>query len=99
MSFGGQLRTAIPDYKHDTLYLDAARGAYDKSYVRKVIHHDFFHMIDKRDDGSVKKDERWAKLNPGDFKYGTGGKNAQDSDRSHSRHKASLPVGHSTLQS
>jgi hypothetical protein len=78
LSFAGQLRTAIPDYKHDTLYLDAVRGADDKTYVRKVIHHDFFHMIDKRDDGSVKKDERWAKLNPADFKYGTGGKNAQD---------------------
>lgn len=78
LSFAGQLRTAIPDYAHDTLYLDAARGAYDKTYVRKVIHHDFFHMIDNRDDGTVKMDERWAKLNPADFKYGTGGKNAQD---------------------
>jgi hypothetical protein len=78
LSFAGQLRTAIPDYDHDTLYLDVVRGSYDKRYVRKVLHHEFFHLIDYRDDGNVYQDERWAKLNAKDFKYGNGGKNAQD---------------------
>jgi Putative zinc-binding metallo-peptidase len=78
LKFSGQLRTAIPDWANDTLYLDAARGADNKNYVRKVIHHEFFHIIDFRDDGLVFKDERWANLNPKDFKYGSGGKNAQD---------------------
>jgi hypothetical protein len=78
LSFAGQRRTAVPDWEHDTLYLDVSRGAHAKAYVRKVLHHEFFHMVDYRDDGSVYKDERWAALNPGTFKYGDGGKKAQD---------------------
>jgi hypothetical protein len=78
LSFNKQLRNAVPDFDHDTLFLDVSRGSYNKSYLRKVIHHDFYHIIDLRDDGSLFKDERWAALNPADFKYGNGGKNAQD---------------------
>jgi hypothetical protein len=78
LSFAGQRRNAIPDFEHDTLYIDVSRGKYSKSYLRKVIHHEFFHIIDLRDDGSLYKDERWEALNPADFKYGNGGRNAQD---------------------
>lgn len=73
LSFAKQLRTAVPDFEHDTLYLDVARGREDDGYVRKVIHHEFFHIIDLRDDGKLYEDERWSKLNPPDFKYGKGG--------------------------
>lgn len=78
LSFGGQRRNAIPDFEHDTLYLDVARGTHNQAYMRKVIHHEFFHIIDLRDDGSLYRDERWASLNPGAFRYGSGGKNAQN---------------------
>ena len=78
LSFAGQRRNAIPDFEHDVLYLDVSRGAYSKSYLRKVVHHEFFHIIDYRDDGSVYKDERWAALNPDNFEYGHGGRSAQD---------------------
>jgi hypothetical protein len=78
LSFAGQRRNAIPDYEHDTLYLDVSRGTDNKTYLRKVIHHEFFHVIDYQDDGSVYKDERWEALNPSKFKYGSGGKAAQD---------------------
>lgn len=77
LSFAGQRRNAIPDYEHDTLYLDVSRGTYSKTYLRKVIHHEFFHIIDYRDDGSVYKDERWASLNPAKFTYGSGGRAAR----------------------
>jgi hypothetical protein len=77
LSFAGQRRNAIPDFENDTLYLDVRRGAYSKSYLRKVIHHEFFHIIDYRDDGSVYKDERWRVLNPTTFQYSDGGRNAQ----------------------
>lgn len=77
LAFAGQLRNAIPDFEHDTLYLEVDRGSRNKTYLRKVIHHEFFHIIDFKDDGRVYQDERWAALNPADFKYGTGGKNAQ----------------------
>lgn len=78
LSFDGQRRNAIPDYEHDTLYLDVSRGAYSKPYLRKVIHHEFFHIIDYRDDGSVYQDKRWEVLNPAKFKYGSGGRTVQD---------------------
>jgi hypothetical protein len=78
LSFAGQRRNAIPDYEHDTLYLDVKRGSWDTPYLRKVIHHEFFHVIDYRDDGRVYQDERWMALNPDNFQYGTGGRTAQD---------------------
>ena len=78
LSFAGQRRNAIPDFEHDTLYLDVARGKYSKTYLRKVIHHEFFHIIDYRDDGSVYQDELWEALNPEEFKYGSGGRTVQD---------------------
>jgi hypothetical protein len=78
LSYGGQLRGAIPDFESKTLYLDAVRGFRNPTYVRKVIHHDFFHMIDYRDDGNLYADKEWEALNPAGFHYGTGGANAQD---------------------
>lgn len=78
LSYDRQLRTAVPDFEHDTLYLDVERGAHDPAYVRKVIHHEFFHMIDYCDDGQVYSDSEWGKLNADDFRYGDGGRNAQD---------------------
>jgi hypothetical protein len=78
LSFDGQLRAAIPDFEHETLYLDVLRGGYDRLYLRRVLHHEFFHIIDYRDDGDVYEDKQWKALNPPGFKYGTGGKNSQD---------------------
>jgi hypothetical protein len=78
LSFAGQLRGGIPDYEHDTLYLDVKCGDYSKPYQRTAIHHEVFHLLDYQDDGNVYQDERWGSLNPADFKYGGGGKLAQD---------------------
>jgi hypothetical protein len=77
LAFGNQARTAIPDYEFDDLYFDVGRGRYSELYVRKVIHHEFFHIIDYRDDGEVSTDIRWMALNPARFKYGPGGKSQQ----------------------
>lgn len=78
LSFAGQRRNAVPDWEHDTLYLEVSRGSKHPRYLATVIHHEFFHMVDYRDDGSVYKDDAWAALNPKDFKYGNGGKNWQN---------------------
>lgn len=78
LAFAGQRRNAIPDFEHQDLYLDVSRGSDRGNYLRKVIHHEFFHIIDKEDDGKLYQDERWGRLNPPDFKYGNGGKNAQN---------------------
>jgi hypothetical protein len=78
LTFAGQRRNAIPDFEHNDLYLDVARGRYDELYTRRVIHHEVFHIIDYRDDGELYADGRWAALNSTGFAYGTGGENAQN---------------------
>jgi hypothetical protein len=77
LAFAGQLRAAVPDFEHNTYYLDVSRGAHNKTYQQKVIHHDFFHIVDEVN-GKLYRDERWSALNPADFKYGNGGTNAQN---------------------
>jgi hypothetical protein len=77
LSFDGQRRSAIPDFESDILYLDVCRGWPNRLYLRKVLHHEFFHILDYRDDGSVYEDPSWSELNPPEFAYGSGGRNAQ----------------------
>lgn len=77
ISFAGQRRSAIPDFEHDTLYLDVARASSKLFYLNKVFHHEFFHIVDLRDDGRLYNDDRWQQLNRSEFSYGAGGKNAQ----------------------
>lgn len=77
LAFNGQRRGALPDFEHNTLYLDVVSGNYNEAYQRKVIHHEYFHIVDYVDDGQLYRDDAWAKLNPPDFKYGSGGKNMQ----------------------
>lgn len=77
LTFGDQQRGAVPDFEHGSLYLNVDRGSYDASYQRKVIHHEFFHIIDYMDDGVLYSDRRWVALNPPDVKYGSGGQSAQ----------------------
>lgn len=90
LSFARQLRAAVPDFEHDTLYLDALRGRGSETYVRSVIHHEFYHIIDLRDDGKLYQDGEWASLNAPGFSYGTGGTNAQG-DHSMALRTDSLP--------
>ena len=78
LAYDGQARAAIPDFEHDTLYLDVERGGNNNSYQRAVLHHEFFHIIDYRDDGDVYNDKLWEPLNTSGFKYGDGGRKAQD---------------------
>lgn len=78
LSYADQLRAVVPDLENNTLYLDLKRGDYSKPYQRGAIHHDFFHMIDWLDDFKLYEDDEWTKLNGKDFKYGSGGVNAQN---------------------
>jgi hypothetical protein len=73
LSFDGEARNAIPDYENDTLYYDVSSGNYSPSYMKLVIHHEFFHVVDYLDDGLVYEDATWSGFNPADFRYGSGG--------------------------
>lgn len=73
-------RNAIPDYYHDAMYYDVGlslTGELQKKYLLEIIHHEFFHFIDYKDDGEVYDDKVWKKLNRPEFRYGRGGISVQ----------------------
>lgn len=78
LAFNAQLRGAIPDYGGDALYYDVSRGSHSRPYQRAAIHHEFFHVVDYRDDFEVYRDDAWSALNPPGFRYGPGGRDVQD---------------------
>ena len=83
-----QPRTALPDLGYTSppdhqppdnhLYIDVKSGRHDELYVRAVIHHEFFHIIDWVQDKSFDKDDAWRALNPTGFTYGMGGETEQE---------------------
>lgn len=81
LSYADQRRAAVPDFRNDTLYLDCERGRSNNDYQRTVMHHEFFHMVDYRDDGFVYEDRSWKKLNAATFSYGSGGAKVQNDQR------------------
>lgn len=73
-------RNAIPDYHHDAMFYDVSlslTGELYRKYLLEIIHHEFFHFIDYKDDGEVYEDKVWKKLSPPEFKYGRGGYSVQ----------------------
>lgn len=69
LRFDRERQEAVPDYVHNTLYLDVTSGDQDLDYRRLIIHREFFHIVDFRDDGWVFSDVRWESINPKAFKY------------------------------
>lgn len=80
LAWDDQLRASIPDFANDTLYIDVVRGDWRENYQRKVLHHEFFHMVDQVDDGLLYRDDRWSAANPAEFRYGAGGDTAQTTE-------------------
>lgn len=68
-----QPRAAIPDFDGGAMYFDVAFGPDLEEYVRRVMHHEFYHSFDRFDDGELYADAAWSKLNPPGFTYGGGG--------------------------
>jgi hypothetical protein len=73
LTFESQRRGAIPDFENDILYLDVDQGSYDRFYQRRVLHHEFFHIVDWRDDRELYEDGKWRALNADSFHYRNGG--------------------------
>lgn len=67
-----QPRAAVPDYIHDVLYYDVSPQR--EAYLRHVIHHEFYHMLEQQLYGTAYyQDPAWLALNPAGFVYGNGG--------------------------
>ena len=63
------------------LLLDVKLGRRTPTYHVRVFHHEFFHLIDFTDDADRYRDTAWTKLNAKDFKYGSGGKDMQETGK------------------
>lgn len=72
LSFAHKPEGGIPDGRNGVLYLSVTWGRDDKDYVRKMIHHEFYHCVQRRQFGGS-GDRGWAALNAPDFVYGPGG--------------------------
>jgi len=80
----GQKRSGLPDYYRNTLYLDFTSGTYNKTYQRHTIHHEFYHILEQKVNGSAYwKDPAWARLNDSSFSYGNGGASAQSNSNAY----------------
>ena len=62
----------IPDGGNGVLYLSVTWERDDEDYVRKLIHHEFYHCVQRRQFGGF-GDRGWAALNSPGFAYGPGG--------------------------
>lgn len=75
-----QARAAVPAFERDALYLDVVGGGAEARDRAHILHHEFFHAVDWKDDGELYGDAVWSKLNPAAFKYGSGGAEVRDDD-------------------
>lgn len=72
LAIAEQNRAAVPDYNHEVLYYDILAGL--APYLRHVVHHEFYHMLEQQLYGTAYyKDPDWLALNPPNFQYGLGG--------------------------
>ena len=67
---GGKSYPSMPNVQH-TLILDTGSSP---RFLRRLVHHEIFHFADFADDGRLKQDPGYAKLNEKYFVYGFGGR-------------------------
>ncbi len=72
LSTSGDSRSAFPAASDRALVLDIDTRT-NVRYQARVLHHEFFHLLDYSIQGSRSEDPEWAALNPRDFTYGSGG--------------------------
>ena len=70
--FSHRPQGGIPNGGNGDLYLSVTSDRDDKEHLRKSIHHEFYHCIQRRQFGRY-GDRGWDALNRPDFVYGPGG--------------------------
>jgi hypothetical protein len=76
LAVGGQRRAAVP-LAHSEMLMYDVNYLYNRLYMRYVVHHEYYHMLEEQWNGSFYfKDPKWAAFNETDFKYGPGGAEA-----------------------
>ena len=88
LEFNGQKRAALPDRGRWVVIYDVAAAPKRPAYLRHVIHHEYFHLVDWVGSSWRWRIPQWKKLNDKGFKYGKGGRTMQ-----HDRSAWSLQTG------
>lgn len=70
--FSHRPQGGVPNGGNGDLYMSGTFGRDDRDYVRKSIHHEFYHCVQRCQFGRY-GDGGWAALNRPDFVYGPGG--------------------------
>lgn len=60
---------SVADAERDTIHFEVRDGAEIGLFFEETVHHELFHFLDRRDDGSSTADPEWEKLNPPGFRY------------------------------
>jgi hypothetical protein len=81
LTFNRRPWAGVPVFDSGDLILDASAGRDFPEYQARVIHHEFFHMIDYAERGTLRGDGEWEGLNPWLFRYGGGGERCRSSGR------------------
>ncbi len=72
-----QATAGLADHDNEILYLDTGIGKdFPAKLLCLVIHHEFFHIIDSKENHTY-TDSSWSALNEPDFKYGSGWQSAK----------------------
>jgi hypothetical protein len=88
LEFNGQKRAALPDRGRWVVIYDVTAAPKRPEYLRHVIHHEYFHLVDWVGSSWRWRIPQWKGLNTKGFKYGKGGRTMQ-----HDRSAWSLETG------
>jgi Putative zinc-binding metallo-peptidase len=77
LTVDGQTRAAMPEpISEDALYFDISKhylSSENGDYIRRVIHHEFAHLIIYNIHGDYQGDSAWSRCNTSNISYGSGG--------------------------
>lgn len=77
LEFNGQKRAALPDRGRWVVIYDVTAAPKRPEYLRHVIHHEYFHLVDWVGSSWRWRIPQWKRLNAKGFKYGKGGRTMQ----------------------
>jgi hypothetical protein len=77
LSVDGTAFNAFADVEHGRLFLNLDAGLPD-GFIKRTLHHEFFHFVDFAEDDRLDEDRPWSSLNPPGFLYGSGGASMQN---------------------
>lgn len=64
-----EARLIVVNLESGTMYVDCRLILSTKELAIRLLHHEVFHLIDYRDDGTLYSDDKWLRINSKEFSY------------------------------